>query len=119
MNSTFTLFVAWLVQNISEFVDSGGDREAQMQLRWPSVEQLSQLDIYEVAWTLPEDQYMEKKDYVGDWRTNGKGDIGGFKGPGGKELIKLNLPKEWKKRAHHQTVMERKIEADDLGDLIR
>ena len=58
LNEELTLFVAWLLQQISEFVATGHDREEQMQLKWPSPERLTQLDIYEVSWTLPEDQYM-------------------------------------------------------------
>ena len=63
--------------------------------RWPSVEQLRRLTIFEITWTLPEDEYMEETDYLGDWRTNGKGDVGGFSGPAGEKLVKLSVPKVW------------------------
>ena len=104
-------YTGWYMEEIAKFVELGGEREEMSQVKWPSPIELKHLTIFEMAWHMPEDEFIEAKNYkFGDVRTNGRGDIE-TKGPGGIALIKLFKEKIWKKTAKmmSQAVMEQSL----------
>ena len=113
-----TKYMHWLVDMMVRRIEESGTRDDLMRLTWPSPAMLKVIEIREVAWTEPEEEFLELPEYTalyGDPETNGKGDKQ-IKGPGGIKLVTLNTSRKWKKtvRIIQQAVREQVF--DDGSD---
>jgi len=109
-------YLAWLIhEQLAEF-EKTGNREAK--LSWPSKAEIDVIEIREVVWEEPEDQFMEEDAYkamYGDYENNGRGDVMG-KGFGGRPMIKLNIPKVFLRKVRTIQQARKRRRVDDGND---
>ena len=110
------LYTAYLIQIIVDHLAAGGDRENLGNITWPSPKELQKKQIYELAWVLPEDEFVELSHYKhGDPAKNGRGDVLA-KGPGGVQLVKVKTDRVWKRTRRLIQQVELKEKMNDPGD---
>ena len=105
----------WLIQEFTEWIQQGKDREEFVRFNWPSPERLETLEIYEIVWKAPKEMFLEValyKEKHGDPNENARGDVV-TKGPDGQMMVKLKQTHDlWsrEKRFVNQQVKRRVLD---------
>ena len=90
---TFHRLRKWLIQKILEHFEATGDREKLMRVSWPNHAEIHHVQITEVVWIKPEDDYVELVSYdelkAGDIVETA---------PDGTKLVKVTTSKVWRKQ---------------------
>ena len=103
-----------------ETFEGTGDRDSYIHLRWPSAYEINQVEIYQVEWVMPEENFMELSEYNKRNPTAPATSDMVVPGPNGAKMVKQDGGVTWKriKKIIQQAVKSRTIlEKDD--ELVR
>ena len=114
MHEEFQTWLHWLIQRVTDLMEDGLGRDTLPKVHWPTEWQLKQMDIFQVVWTLPSDQYMDYDAYI---LKHGEPSASQLStAPDGKKIVKLHTEKIYKRERQliHRAQRERTI--DDGSD---
>ena len=114
MHEEFQKWLRWLIQRVTDLMEDGLGRDTLPKVHWPTEWQLKQMDIFQVVWTLPSDQYMDYDAYI---LKHGEPSASQLStAPDGKKIVKLHTEKIYKRERQliHRAQRERTI--DDGSD---
>ena len=113
-------YYLWLIQ-YSIQAEEENNLDSVTKIVWPSPEVLQRTEIFEIAWSLPEEKHMEWDDYnpkYGDPAENGRGDML-VRGPNNEKLVKLKGERIWTKTKRIVQQAKRTRSEDDNSDGMR
>ena len=115
-------YMHWMIAKLTEQFETLGSRATlykDRNLSWPKPWTLYRMEIVQLIWELPEENFKDEDEYFKEFSVMQQGDSL-CRGPGGKRLVKLKREKLYrrKKRIIQQAVKQREEAGGEEDDII-